>query len=107
MGREEGRELGQSRNRKQEYFVGVFRSQWKGRAALLTACATRPWKIYGENSSSQGAGLVAAERLGYGQAEPLSRSCNRLIAAVLRFSEATKSKTRACWQFRGTPSPLI
>lgn len=44
---------------------------------------------------------------GYGQAEPLSKSCSRLMAAVLRFSEAAKSKTRACWQFFGTPFPLI
>jgi hypothetical protein len=45
--------------------------------------------------------------LSYGQTEPLSKSCNLLMAAVLRFSEAVKSKTRACWQFLGTPSPLI
>jgi len=29
------------------------------------------------------------------------------MAAVLRFSEATSNKTRACLQFWGTPSPLI
>lgn len=45
--------------------------------------------------------------LSYWQTEPLSRSCNLLMAAVLRFSEAVRSKTRACWQFRGTPSPLM